>query len=118
LFLIKKIKGKAISEKEKYERQALNYFKKANQSLKLKKEEEFVKNIEKALKVLLSGNPDLTIEEFNEKISPLSEEEKNKINSFLSHLQDFRFNPLFKEEKNLEEIEKEGKLWFQRLKNL
>lgn len=118
LFIIRTIKERGLSEKEKYEKEALNYFKKANQSLKLKDEEEFVKNIEKALKVLISGDPDLTLEEFNKKISNLEEDEKNKINSFLNHLQDFRFNPLFKEKRNLEEIEKEGKIWLQKLKKL
>ncbi len=118
LFIIRKIKERGLSEKEKFEKEALNYFKKANQSLKLKDEEEFVKNVEKALKVSISGNPDLTLEEFNEKISNLPEDEKDKINSFINLLQDFRFNPLFKEKKNLEEIEKEGKIWLQKLKKL
>lgn len=118
LFLIKKFKQRGLSEKEKWERKAKNYFKKAKEFLDKKKEEDFVKNLEKALKVAVSGVEDLTMEEFKEKIAPLSEEEKTGILNFLSNLQDFRFNPLFKNKKSLEEIEKEGSIWFQRLKNL
>lgn len=118
LFIIKKIKQKGLSEKEKWEREAKNYFKKAKDFLEKKDGEGFAKNIEKGLKILISGNEEITIDDFNEKIEKLSEEDKKKIIEFLNLLQEYRFNPLFKEKKNLEEIEKEGKLWFQKLKNL
>lgn len=118
LFIIKKLKERKLTEKEKFEAKAYEYFKKAKQYIKLKNEEDFVKNIEKGLKVLVSGNEDLTMDEFKEKIIKFSEVDKNKLMEFLNHLQDFRFNPLFKDKKTLEEIEKEGKIWFQKLRNL
>lgn len=118
LFIFKKIISREPSEKKKFEKKAKNYFKIARKNLELKNEEEFVKNIEKGLKAIISGNEDLTIEELREKIVNLPEKERKDILNFITNLQDFRFNPLFKNKKNLEEIEKEGKIWLQRLKNL
>ncbi|MEJ5166217.1 MAG: hypothetical protein WHV67_04220, partial [Thermoanaerobaculia bacterium] len=118
LYILKKLKQRGLSEKEKWERKARNYLKKAKEFLDKKMEEDFVKNLERALKVTVSGDEDLTMEEFKEKIAPLSEEEKRGILNFLNNLQDYRFNPLFKNKKSLEEIEKEGRIWFQRLRNL
>lgn len=116
LFIFKKLKERKLSESERFEKEALNYYKKAKKFLKEKNEEEFLKNIEKSIKVMATGDPEITLDGFLEKVKII--EEKEKIMKFLSLLQDMRFNPLTKAEKKLEDIEKEGLLWLKKLKNL
>lgn len=116
LFVFKKIKGRKLSESERFEKEATNFYKKAKKSLKEKNGEEFLKNIEKSIKVMATGDPETTLDIFLEKIK--SFKEKDKIEKFLNLLQDMRFNPLVKADKKLEDIEKEGLLWLKKLKSL
>lgn len=116
IFVLKKIKGRKLSESERFEKEAMNYYKKAKKFLKEKNEEEFLKNVEKSIKVMATGDPEITIDGFLEKIK--SFEEKDKILKFLSLLQDMRFNPLTKTEKTIDDIEKEGLQWLKKLKSL
>ncbi len=115
LFLYKKFKGREISEKKKYERMARNYWRDALKFLKEEKEEEFLKNMEFSIKAIVSGQPFITIEEVKDKISKIPEGEE--LLKFLNLLNEYRFNPFYKEEKKLQDIKEEGKIWLDKLKN-
>lgn len=116
LFVFKKIKERKLSESKRFEKEALIFYKKAKKFLKEKEEEEFLKNVEKSIKVMATGDSEITIDGFLEKIKSFGE--KDKIFKFLNLLQDMRFNPLVKAEKKLEDIEKESRLWLKKLKGL